>query len=60
MDGSYMTVTFRGDSGRYSDNTFPVGRTVSRVPGHLLYVEEKVAWGKNMCRFWAVNYDLTI
>ena len=43
MDGSYRTVTFRGDSGRYSDNTFPVGRTVSRVPGHLLYVEEKVA-----------------
>ena len=43
MDGSYMTVTFRGDSGRYSDNTFPVDQTVSRVPGHLLYVEVKLA-----------------
>ena len=38
-----MTGTFRGDSGRYSDNTFPVDQTVSRVPGHLLYVEEKLA-----------------
>lgn len=43
MNEGYMTVTFRGDFERHSGNIFPLGRTVSSVLGHLVYVEEKVA-----------------
>lgn len=60
----WMVPTHQSHSGvilkNSEGNSFPLGRTACSAPDNPLYVEEKEAEDKNMCRFLAVTSDFTV